>query len=200
MAQEKLSAELNYLKSQINPHFLFNTLNNLYALAMAQSPRTPDIILRLSDLMNYMIYDCTKDHVPLLNEVQFLKDFVELEKVRLDTPDKVSLQIDGKLEGKVIPPLLLMPFIENAFKHGLWNNPDERAFLDIRLSVAQEYLRLIVENSSRHRKENQTESSGFGLANIRRRLQLLYPADHDLRTIADNGTFLTNLKIPVTHA
>jgi hypothetical protein len=194
---EKLTTELNLLKSQINPHFFFNTLNNIYSLAIRKSERTPEAIVKLSQLMRYIIYDTDKDKVPLDKEIDYLKNYIELEKLRLQQNVSVHFEIEGNTSDKLIEPLLLLPFIENAFKHGV--HQTEPCDIIIRI-ILNGNLTLYVENPLQvyNGKENKN-SQGFGWQNAERRLQLLYGKNYKLETNVSNDIFkvvLTlNLKI-----
>ena len=176
---EKQSGELALLRSQINPHFLFNTLNNIYSLVYKKSEDAPEAVMKMSSIMRYMLYDATTDSVLLEKEIEYLKSFIELEKLRIRHKDFVELNISGNVEGRTIAPMLLIPFVENAFKHGSRNvtNPGIR----INLSIGPHEIRFNVSN---HLRKNATitrdQVGGIGLTNIRRRLNLLYSGKHQL--------------------
>ncbi len=176
--------ELNFLKSQINPHFLFNTLNNVYALTLKKSDRAPETVLKLSEIMRYMLYECNERKVPLKKEINYLKNYIELEKLRISKSFDIVVNVEGDTDGKFISPLLLTPFIENAFKHGI-NQQLLDGYIHVKLIVNQENLQLTIENSkgSSGPTENpQKKSGGIGLANVKRRLEILYPDTHILNT------------------
>ncbi|HEY4650378.1 MAG TPA: sensor histidine kinase, partial [Pontibacter sp.] len=176
LENQKLVAELAYLKSQVNPHFLFNTLNNIYSLAYKQSPETPDAIMKLSLLMRYMLYESNDTLVSLGKEVEHIHNFIDLQKLRLREHTSIKFNIQGEIENKRIAPMLLMTLVENAFKHGLVSKNEIGILLN--LIVGDNYLLFsTVNNISTHKKR---EFGGIGLQNLRQRLNLLYPKSHTL--------------------
>jgi sensor histidine kinase YesM len=183
--------ELQLLKSQLNPHFYFNTLNNLYGLAMIAPKKAPDAILKLSDIMEYVIYDCRNDKVPLGKELKFLQSYIELEKLRYDDNVRISINVSGKPESKSISPMLLIQFVENAFKHGI-EKEKTNSFLRISINVANGALEYESANSINGRTGI---NGGIGLTNVRKRLDLLYPQKHDLQVIPGDHEFRVKLKI-----
>ena len=188
---QKLTAELAYLKSQVNPHFLFNTLNNIYSLAYKQSPDTPDAIMKLSLLMRYMLYESNDTLVDLEKEVDHIHNFIDLQKLRLRETSGIRFTIQGNLAGKQIAPMLLMTLVENAFKHGLVSKNEIGITIDLKV----EKERLIfstVNNTSTHKKR---EFGGIGLENLKRRLNLLYANRHKLTLQENEGTFYATLKL-----
>lgn len=189
---ERNQAELAFLKSQINPHFLFNTLNNIYALTYAKSDAAPGAILKLSDLMRYMLYDSTNgpDRVPLSKEIQYLNSFVELEKLRV-AQAHVEFSVEGNTDLFRIEPLLLVSFVENAFKHGDLTDPNHPLVLD--LSVQNGKLRFDTLNKKISRQTDAV--GGIGLVNVRRRLQLLYPDRHVLHITETTDSYACSLEI-----
>lgn len=197
LMQEKLSSELNFLKSQINPHFLFNTLNNLFALAERRNnPELSQGIADLSYLMRYMLYDCKADFVALEKEIRFLKSMIEMHQLRIAKEDEVAVafQIEGETRGKKIAPLLLIPFVENAFKHGI--DFRQSSFIHIKLVVTDKQLLFKVTNSYFEKIDNpHEEHSGIGLKNVERRLELLYPDDYELSYGAEEKVFKVELLI-----
>ncbi len=180
---EKQSGELALLRSQINPHFLFNTLNNIYSLVYKKSDDAPEAVMKMSSIMRYMLYDATTDNVLLEKEIEYLKSFIELEKLRIKHKDFVELHIHGPVEGRTIAPMLLIPFVENAFKHGSKSVPSPG--INIVLSIEPGQIMFDVSN---HVRKNATvtkdQVGGIGLTNIRRRLNLLYPGRHLLEISA----------------
>ena len=146
MVEQKLGAELKVLKNQLHPHFLFNTLNNLYSMVLTQHPRASEVVVRLSDIMSYMLYDCERRLIDLEKEIENLKNYIELEKIRYGKRLDISFETGGKIAGKSIPPLLLLPFLENAFKHGVGKN-ERASWVRINLWVNDEELTYLVENS-----------------------------------------------------
>jgi len=184
-----LNAELNFLKSQINPHFLFNTLNGIYSLAHNRSTQTEEAILKLSELMRYILYDSGTEKVELAKDIQYITNYVDLQRLRLSSRVLVNYEVKGNLTG-TIAPLLLISFIENAFKHGI--SYTRSSSIHISITVFEETLTLVVENPI---VENNSFVGGVGLKNVIRRLDLLYPQKHSL-DIVDNGRLhVVNLKL-----
>ncbi|NJI71989.1 histidine kinase [Sphingobacterium kitahiroshimense] len=190
--EEKRIAELNLLKAQINPHFFFNTLNSLYALTLKGSSQSPQVVLRLSDLMHYMLYEASANTVLLKNEIQHLESYIYIEKLRFSNRLDIFFQYSGDIENKTIYPLLLLPFIENAFKHGLTK---EVGWITISINVTDKELFLKVENS--FSEESDSRKNGLGLVNVKKRLDLLYGDDYILVLNKINGIFEAELKIRV---
>ena len=188
--------ELNYLKEQVNPHFLFNSLNSIYSLARQQSLETPDLVMQLSELMRYQLESSKKDTVLLKEELEFIENYLLLEEKRLSKRCTVDFLINGDLKGLKIAPMLLIPFVENAIKHGA-QSTNEQSTIDISVAIKNRTLHLIVENS----KPNHisvSERKGMGLENVRRRLNLLYPNSHTLKIDDTANTFHVNLAINLT--
>lgn len=197
LVEEKLKAELNFLKAQVHPHFLFNTLNNLYALTLKKSKDAPEVVLKLSDLLNYMLYECTADQVQIEKEIKLLKDYISLEQIRYGNRLNISFNILGNAGGMRVAPLMLLPFVENSFKHGVSEEMDE-AWVSIDLELKEEKLTLKVENSkSKHdeREDQFNYKQGIGLKNVQRRLELLYPEKHKLEMHDSLDSFLIILTI-----
>ena len=196
----RLRAELNSLKAQINPHFLFNTLNNIYSYSLFKSERTPNMILKLSELMNYIIYECQADLVSLDKEIAFIRNYVDLEYLRVEESVDIRLEISELVQGWQIAPLLFVPFLENAFKHGA-NISGQQPMIRFSLDVDAEG-RLNFESENLLDKVEQDESlekhGGIGLENVKKRLQLLYPRRHELKTTSEGGRFLVNLSLKLT--
>ncbi len=194
--QAALHAELKALKAQVHPHFLFNTLNNLYALTLNQSPQAPGIVLGLSDMLRYMLYECNADRVSLKKEVLMLQQYISLEKIRYEDRLDLTFTINGRLDDKLIAPLLLLPLVENAFKHGT----SERigtGWINVNLDVTGNKLKFKVSNS---KAENQYDNTGnysgrIGLENIKKRLELLYPSSHQFRVINEDDIFFAMLEV-----
>jgi len=191
---EKLEAELKYLKSQIHPHFLFNTLNNLYALTIKKSSKAPEIVHKLSELMSYMLYDSNKPFVPLQKEIDYIENYITLEKIRYGDRLDVSLNIFMGTDSYIIAPLLILPFIENSFKHGFCNETG-MVWVHIDMLVNDGKLIIKVENSkSDNTATCKTLQSGIGLQNATKRLDLIYRDSYELQII-DAETYLVILKI-----
>ncbi len=179
-------SELQFLKSQINPHFLFNNLNNLYSYAIENSSKTPSIILELSSVLRYMLYDCTGDFVPLKKEIEHLRDFTSLNELQIEYRGKIAFNSTSVSDRYKIAPLILMVFIENAFKHST-GSQSNNILLNIHIDVSEQgELHFICTNSFLNNSNNQSLSKGIGLENVKKRLQILYPNKHRL-TINDNG-------------
>ena len=170
---EKQQAELNYLKSQTNPHFLFNTLNNIYALSRDKSDLAPESILRLSKILRFMLYETGGKYIAIEHEIRIISDYIALESLRYDENLKVNFHYEVNEMKKQLPPLLLMPLVENAFKHGVSETRKE-PFLDIHLSVINDILKFEVKNSTGKSQAERTVKENIGLTNLRRQLELLY--------------------------
>ena len=179
MENEKLIAELNFLKAQINPHFLFNTLNNLYYLAYSQSANTTEVIAKLSQMMRYMIYDSNHPKVLLSKEIDYMQSYISLERLRLNNQIPIHFDIHGNTENVWITPLIFITFLENAFKHGVINN-NPNAWVKIFIRLKDKECVYTVENSKPPVKAEPTEKSGIGLKNVQRRLELSYPGQYTL--------------------
>ncbi len=191
LMKEKLEAELNFLKSQINPHFLFNTLNNIYSLARKKSDKTPEVVVKLSKLLRFVLYENKNQYIYVEKELEFLKNYVELHKIRYDDRLKIVFknQIDDR--NSKIKPLLLMPFVENAFKHGVYHSTG-RSYIYIELIVLKNKLTFKVENSFDPDCQNIEEEDGIGLKNLKRQLELMYPKYH-LETKKHDKKFLAEI-------
>ena len=195
--QARHAAEVTSLKDQINPHFLFNTLNGIYALAVKdKSPATATSILKLSGLMRYVVTETGNGFVSIDKEIAYINDYIELQKLRLDKRVQLSYVVKGVMESQQIAPLTLMPFIENAFKHGV--NPDEDSSINILIEMEKPQLKLTVENNKVKVSLNQYEKSGKGIENTKSRLQLLYPSRHFLILSEDENHFRVQLTIQLT--
>lgn len=188
LTQEKLEAELKYLKAQINPHVLFNVLNNLYGLSLAGSKKTPEMILKLSSLLDFMLYECNPKFIPLNKEINMLKDYIDLEKLRFGDRLTVDFKVNGNISNVSIAPLLLFPIVENSFKHGA-GQETENAWINISITTNTGSIIFIVKNSKADDNIDTGENkNGIGLKNIKRRLELLYKERFSL-DIEDNKTY-----------
>ncbi len=185
--------ELSYLKKQIHPHFLFNTLNTIYGFALKQSKNTPDIILKLSNLLDYILYQVNKPKVSLKEEVLHIKEYIELEKIRFQDTLKATFQANNISPEIRIAPMLLIPFVENAFKHG--SLIDGFLQVDIRINVIDNQLKFKIVNSVLN-EDNKESETGIGLTNIKKRLNLLYKENHNLKIETEGNWFTVNLNIP----
>ena len=191
IASQKVNSELSFLKAQLNPHFLFNTLNSIYALANKKSENTSVAIVTLSELMRYMIYEANEKNVSLEKEIEHIKNYISLQLLRLKDSSGVRVNIHGNLNYK-IEPLLLISFIENAFKYGTDFNG--KTDIRIKITIREKVLNLFVYNTSSN-QESKKENSGIGLENIKNRLNLLYPNSHTLDIISDVKSYSVNLTI-----
>jgi hypothetical protein len=190
---EKLKTEVYYLRAQINPHFLFNTLNSVYALALDKSDAAPEAILKLSSMMRYVVTESGRDTVPLESEINYLKSYISLQRLRIDGGTAFAFIITGETGGKYISPMLLVPFIENAFKYGL--NPEEDTAIDIHIAIIDDELKLNVKNNKVNVVVPVGEESGHGLENTRQRLEYLYPNRHILTIFDTDKHFEVQLKL-----
>ncbi len=197
LEKEKLTAELQLLKAQVHPHFLFNTLNNLYSLTLLKSDHAPEVVLKLSALLRYMLYECNAPQVPLDKEVRMMQDYVELEKLRYGSRLDLALNVRGDLAGMGIAPLLLLPFLENAFKHGASEQLDQ-AWIALDLNIKGSTLKMKLINGVSEAAPTlvtNPNAHGIGLQNVRKRLELLYPGRHELKIIRESETFMVMLSI-----
>lgn len=193
LKKEKVEAELKFLKSQTNPHFLFNTLNSIYGLALEKSPKTPNLILKLSDILSYTLYESDTERIALRKELDLIENIIELEKERFGLRLNIEFKVEGNLDLIKIPPLILVPFVENAFKHGIKNEVN-KGWIRILVEASEKELYFSVENSVPTAEQQQTEG-GLGLKNIARRLELIYGDDQKLYIERRNDSFLVNLSI-----
>lgn len=192
--KEKLSIELNSLKTQVNPHFLFNSLNSIYSLALAKSEQTSGTVLELSNLLRYMLYEVSEEKVDLGKEVEMIENYIELQKLRADDSTKIAFDIKGYLEDKKVAPLLFFPLIENAFKHGVKGVSDS-AFIRMSLYVDKGIEFNIVNNKGKVDDMEHGKYGGIGLENVRRRLELIYPKSHEFGIVETEEIFEVKLKL-----
>jgi LytS/YehU family sensor histidine kinase len=193
LIKQQQASEISLLRSQINPHFLFNTLNNIYSLVYNKSEEAPEAVMKLSSLMRYMLYEANTELVPVQKELEYLNSFIELQQLRLNRKGFVDIQVNGSMDNKSIAPMLLIPFVENAFKHG-----DKTPFpgIKIKLFLLTDKLVFEVENYVKPAPVSiNDESGGFGLENIRKRLTLLYPDKHELSISPSSDIFSIRLTI-----
>ena len=194
MENDKLMNELKFLKAQINPHFLFNTLNNLYYLAYSQSPNTTEVIAKLSQMMRYMIYDSNHQQVLLTKEIEYMKNYISLERLRLNNEVPIDFVLEGEAENKLITPLIFITFLENAFKHGVSaNNP--ASWVKINIKMEGNECIYTVENSKLKSVVENKEKSGIGLQNMKRRLELSYPGRYTLKTDDQTDRYFVQLNL-----
>jgi hypothetical protein len=191
--KEKLGTQLAFLRAQINPHFLFNTLNSIYALALEKSDQAPTAVVKLSGMMRYVLNDTGKDFVSLQEEITYVRDYIALQEIRFGEGIKLEFAVNGSAIGKRIAPLVLIPFIENAFKYGI--NAEEAAFIAIHIEIGEQQLHLQVFNKKVKVQLLPDQRSGLGIENTRARLQLLYPGTHTLSITDTAVDFTVHLSI-----
>jgi two-component system LytT family sensor kinase len=191
LENQRLTAELAFLKSQINPHFLFNSLNSIYSLAYQRSETTPEAILKLSEIMRYMLYECNDNKVDLAKELTYLQNYIDLQKIRFGKNAYVDFEVNGLVTNQRIVPLLLIAFIENAFKHGVANDPE--APIKMIINLDDKNLSFYMENKKH--LHNRDASGGIGLNNVRRRLDLLYPGSYKLEIHDKADTYTCELSL-----
>lgn len=190
-------AELNLLKSQVNPHFLFNSLNSIYSLILNNSDIAADAVMKLSDLMRYLLESSKKRKVLVKNEFEFLQNYIDLEIIRLGKKAKIISSFKGDQSGKIIAPLLLIAFVENCFKHGISVNSKENK-IDISVELNDNRLLLqTINNIAPQRINPATKKSGTGIENVKKRLELLYPGKHQLEINNDEKEFVVNLRVEI---
>jgi LytS/YehU family sensor histidine kinase len=193
--QQRTQAELELLKSQLHPHFLFNTLNNLYSYTLEQSPKAPEIVLKLSALLRFMIYESNTPYIPLSQEVALLRHYIALEQLRYGDRLDISLVISGDTSQYQVAPLLLLPFLENAFKHGTSMQIDQ-CWISLNLSVIDDMMHFKLVNSrDKEQTFKTTKTGGLGLHNVKRRLDLLYNGQYQFETLMKDEVYIVNLDI-----
>lgn len=188
--KQRIEAQLSYLKAQINPHFLFNTLNSIYSLALQKSDKTAPAVVKLSGMMRYVTTETQHNFVSLDKDLTYIRNYIELQRIRLGDTAKVDFEVLGQASGKQIAPLLLIPFVENAFKYGV--NPEEDSMIQVHINISDNVLTLTVYNK---KVGTIDESSNVGIENTRNRLNLLYPGKHTLRMEDNAADFLVNLTL-----
>ncbi|MEO9484736.1 MAG: histidine kinase [Ekhidna sp.] len=192
---EKIKAELDYLRSQINPHFFFNTLNTLYGLSLKKSEKTPEVVMKLSELMSYVLYDSDKDSVLLTEEIDQMERYISLEQIRYENRFHTEIEVTGDPEFFRIPPLILLPFLENSFKHGV-NKSSKDGWISIRINVSQNTLMVSIKNKIFGlADQSNTGRNGLGIFNVQKRLSLIYPQKHSLLCEEQDGMFVVELTI-----
>lgn len=193
LESQKKDMELQFLKSQLNPHFLFNSLNNIYSLAYQKSDKTADAILKLSEIMRYMIYESNDSWVALSKEVEYVQSYIELQKLRFKDGAAVELTLNGEIDGQRIVPLILISFVENAFKHGVANDPKD----PIRINIIANQKILHFSITNKKSKTNKDAMGGVGLNNVERRLQLLYPDRYKLNIVNSATHYTSELMLDI---
>jgi two-component system LytT family sensor kinase len=191
LEKEKIVTELAFLKSQINPHFLFNTLNDIYSLTYHQSPEAPNAVLKLSELLRYMLKESDEKLAQLSKEITYLENVIELQRIGQKGLAHVDFEIEGEIDSQQVAPLILINFVENAFKHGVFNDP--RFPIKIKLNITSEYLFFTVKN--RKNADIKDYGTGIGLKNVNRRLSLIYPDKHFLKIKDELTDFTIELHI-----
>lgn len=200
LEQSKLETELRFLRSQISPHFFFNTLNNIYSLTLEKSDKAPDVVLKLSELMRYLLYETKNKRQSLEKEIICIHNYLDLERIRYGDDLDINMEVSGDISGKKISPMLLIPFVENAFKHGV-NENIGKVFISIKLEVKNDYLYFEVANSISQRRKKSLPlqlkpNGGIGIKNVKKRLEIGYtPKEYDLKIGKKNGHFLIQLKL-----
>jgi len=194
LAKDKLEAELIFLKNQVQPHFLFNTLNSLYSLILKKSDKSLEVLLKLSELLRYMLYETNVPQVNLNKEIDSLKSYIELEKLRYGSRVDISINIWGETNGYKIAPMLIIPFLENSFKHST-RGFNGMAWITIEIGCKEGNIILKVENSIPEMKTESPAASGIGLNNVQRRLNLLYDGKHELKINSNEDSYLVVLKL-----
>jgi sensor histidine kinase YesM len=197
LEKEKLKAELELLKGQLHPHFMFNTLNSIYSMALKDSSQSAEAILKLANLMRYLMAESKQNLVSLSEELIILNNYIEMEKNRFGERLHLMVNIHGDMEDKAIPPLLLLPFVENSFKHGT-SQVEGQAWMSMDIQVKNDQLAFkLVNGKPQEPKRAKILSSGIGLKNVKRRLALLYPHGYDLRITEDETTFIVSMILPL---
>jgi len=194
LKNEKLETELKFLKSQVNPHFLFNALNNIYSLAVMQAPQTPESVMQLSEILRYMVYDSNEASVKLNDEIKYIENYVDLQLLKNSKGMNVELKLDKSAPGLKVAPLLFVPFVENAFKHGKIENIKE-GYINIKLEVIEKEIIFSCVNSKPKVAFTKDQVGGVGLVNTKKRLALLYPDLHKLDITDTEELFEVILKI-----
>jgi len=194
VVREKAKAELQLLKAQIHPHFLFNTLNNVYFLTLTASQKAPEMLEKLTDMLRYILNECNQSVVPIEKEIKMIEDYMALEKIRYGDRLKMGLEIKGDYKNKMISPLLLIPLVENSFKHGA-SKMLQHPWVDLNIAVEGQYLFFVLSNSRPEETSLPQNNGRIGLNNVKKRLQLLYPDAHELSIVNGSGSYEVFMKI-----
>ncbi|WP_276485055.1 sensor histidine kinase [Paraflavitalea pollutisoli] len=194
LQKDKAEVQLELLKSQVQPHFIFNTLNNIYSLSTQNSPKTPDLIYRLSSLLSYSLYDSRRAKISLEQELEYIRNYIELEKIRYGERLDISVNVLNDIGQISIAPFLLLPIVENCFKHGASNEIDE-CWIRLDVLYKDDWLIIKAENSKPCSARSNGTHNGIGLENVRQRLEILYPASYELKCMEDEQSYLAVLKI-----
>lgn len=199
LINENTQAEMKLLKSQIHPHFLFNTLNNIYSFALKKSAVSGELLLKLYDTLRYIVRECDIPRVPVGKELKFIEDYIGIEKVRYSNRLKLEYEVKGDIQDKWVAPLLLIPFVENAFKHGASRSLIQ-PWVKINISIENDFLSLHLTNSMPSEHARLGKKSGIGLTNVKKRLELLYPHNHQLTIVPGKEVFMIKLMVPLHSA
>jgi len=191
----QLKTELDFLKSQIQPHFFFNTLNNLYALTLEKSDVAPSVVLKLSDIMQYVLYEVKEPQIRLYDEIKYIQNYIDLERLRYGDKIESNTEIIGEIDDIMVPPLLFLPFIENCFKHGVKDK--DKIEVDISFENHKNKILIFRVVNSFDQKPKGTSKQGIGIQNVKRRLELLFKKKYSFQTTIDNNEYAIELKIPI---
>jgi two-component system LytT family sensor kinase len=196
MEKKQVESELNFLKSQINPHFLFNTLNSIYSLALKKSDQTAEVVLKLSDLLRYILYECNAERILLSKEIETLNNYVELERIRTRSTDRIRFSVNGDPGNVMVAPLIWISFVENAFKHGMGSRAAD-GFVNIEMDIRPNAVVFKCMNNFGESKTAYTPNAnnvgGIGMENLKKRLSLIYPDKHRLKIEKNEGIFFVEL-------
>lgn len=191
--KEKVNAELSFLKAQINPHFLFNTLNNIYSMAVNKNELTASAIGKFSEMMRFVLYETDHDFIPLEKKIEYINSYIELQKLRLSSNTRIIYKVTGNPESLMVAPLILMPFIENAFKFGV--STENKSIIEIEIYIGNNLLDFFVYNTKSVKTGDDNSSSQLGIKNTLKRLHLIYPGRHTINIADESDTFSVSLKI-----
>lgn len=196
--EERLKSELSFLRSQISPHFIFNILNSIVYLIRSKSPRAEPVTIELSELMRYMLYESADAQIPLEKELDYLKNYIDLQRIRFEDDVDIRFQMEGEGDGQIIEPMLMIPFVENAFKHGVGLVRDPQ--IDINIRYDERALTFVVRNKVPAGPDSDKDNnSGIGLPNVKRRLELLYPGSHTLEINTEGEWFTVQLQLQFSY-
>jgi sensor histidine kinase YesM len=199
LQKQNTESQLQLLKAQIHPHFLFNTLNNIYSHTQQTAPVASKLVMGLSDMLRYMLYECRQDTVPLSKELKLLQDYIVLEKIRYGNRLDVNLQLPDDTDGLLIAPLLLLPFTENCFKHGTSHMIDQ-PWISLSITIDDTLMHMKLVNGKAEQEATGTASGGIGISNVRTRLELIYPGKHELHINDEEEVFIVDLKLELERA
>lgn len=194
LQKENMTSQLQLLKAQVHPHFLFNTLNNIYANTQVSSPKAAGMITGLSDMLRYMLYECNQPLVPLAKELQMIEDYINLEKIRYGNKLELHLDLPEQTDGLYIAPLLLLPLIENCFKHGT-SNMLEQPWINLQINIRKNHMQMKLINGKVNDINSNRSHHGIGIQNVQKRLSLLYPGKHELTITNEEEIFIVHMKI-----